>query len=80
MVGCRRRLRCSHAFHPKCIGRWLVSHNTCPVCRTRLGAPLSVRETIELEALLLRLVLGIIVEKNVSSVPQTSQVGRDAFA
>ncbi|GAB2260300.1 hypothetical protein Droror1_Dr00011155 [Drosera rotundifolia] len=28
--------KCNHAFHPDCIGGWLVSHSTCPVCRADL--------------------------------------------
>ncbi|XP_062221943.1 E3 ubiquitin-protein ligase ATL31-like [Phragmites australis] len=28
--------KCSHAFHPDCIGEWLASHVTCPVCRSNL--------------------------------------------
>ncbi|CAN6279923.1 unnamed protein product [Urochloa humidicola] len=28
--------KCSHAFHPDCIGEWLASHVTCPVCRRNL--------------------------------------------
>ncbi|KAF0933098.1 hypothetical protein E2562_013836 [Oryza meyeriana var. granulata] len=28
--------KCSHAFHPDCIGQWLASHVTCPVCRRNL--------------------------------------------
>ncbi|CAO2834296.1 unnamed protein product [Amaranthus hypochondriacus] len=27
---------CCHVFHPHCIGRWLASHVTCPVCRANL--------------------------------------------
>ncbi|KAJ8628673.1 hypothetical protein MRB53_021996 [Persea americana] len=28
--------KCSHVFHPDCIDSWLVSHTTCPVCRSDL--------------------------------------------
>ena len=26
-------LRCEHSFHPDCLGPWLRTNNTCPVCR-----------------------------------------------
>lgn len=28
-----RTLACSHTFHNKCIAKWMVHKNTCPICR-----------------------------------------------
>jgi hypothetical protein len=28
--------RCTHYFHSKCIGAWLVGSNCCPVCRSKI--------------------------------------------
>lgn len=28
--------KCCHVYHPHCIGAWLTSHSTCPVCRANL--------------------------------------------
>lgn len=25
---------CRHVFHPQCLGTWLASHVTCPLCRS----------------------------------------------
>jgi len=29
----KRELGCGHAFHKKCIDKWLKTHLTCPYCR-----------------------------------------------
>lgn len=35
----------NHAFHQKCIWKWLVKHDTCPMCRGKV----SVYPTIDCE-------------------------------
>ncbi|XP_009759313.1 RING-H2 finger protein ATL7-like [Nicotiana tabacum] len=30
---------CGHTFHMDCIDHWLVTHNTCPLCRRSILAP-----------------------------------------
>lgn len=32
----RKLDECGHCFHAECIGAWLKSHSTCPLCRTQI--------------------------------------------
>ena len=29
----RVEMSCSHEYHLSCIGKWLMHHSTCPLCR-----------------------------------------------
>lgn len=31
-----RKLVCNHVFHIKCIDKWFINNNKCPVCRNSL--------------------------------------------
>ncbi|KAK3130570.1 hypothetical protein QOZ80_6BG0495230 [Eleusine coracana subsp. coracana] len=35
----RRLPACLHVYHVECIDRWLATHRTCPVCRSKLDHP-----------------------------------------
>ncbi len=35
-------LLCCHKFHPKCIIRWLLTKNTCPLCRSPVKVSMGV--------------------------------------
>ena len=35
-TGCST-LGCGHSFHLKCIGQWLQTNDTCPMCRCQTG-------------------------------------------
>jgi hypothetical protein len=37
----RRIEECEHYFHKNCIDTWFSSHNTCPMCRTRIRTDLN---------------------------------------
>ncbi len=45
-----RKLQCSHAFHKKCIDRWLTKNTHCPVCRTSVQPlqPTTTRRNIRI--------------------------------
>lgn len=32
-----KRLPCGHAFHPRCIDRWLRARGACPICQLEIG-------------------------------------------
>ena len=40
---------CFHSFHEQCLTRWLVTANTCPMCRTQLCSDedLLMKRTLE---------------------------------
>ncbi|XP_062164683.1 RING-H2 finger protein ATL58-like [Alnus glutinosa] len=40
---------CGHIFHVDCIGRWLTSHTTCPLCRLSLLASTETTPELRLE-------------------------------
>jgi len=48
-------LACSHTYHLGCVGRWMLEHQTCPLCRAaptekeRISAPLEEEEYEEEE-------------------------------
>lgn len=33
------QLPCHHQFHDNCISKWMLTHNTCPICRIMLVPP-----------------------------------------
>lgn len=33
-----KTLPCLHIYHQKCIERWLGTDNSCPICKTPIGA------------------------------------------
>ena len=32
----KKTTECNHTFHDECIGRWLQTNKSCPLCRTEL--------------------------------------------
>lgn len=39
-------LKCGHIFHQACVEPWIISHQTCPVCKQRAIIPLSTNELL----------------------------------
>eukprot|EP00058_Branchiostoma_floridae_P022818 XP_002608308.1 hypothetical protein BRAFLDRAFT_89285 [Branchiostoma floridae] len=37
---------CGHAFHRKCISKWLEIRNTCPMCNSQVKQQASERSTL----------------------------------
>ena len=33
----KKTTECNHTFHDECIGRWLQTNNSCPLCRAVLN-------------------------------------------
>jgi len=31
------KLACGHTFHNNCLIRWLIDHDTCPICRYEIN-------------------------------------------
>ncbi|MQM20057.1 hypothetical protein Taro_053074, partial [Colocasia esculenta] len=56
--------RCSHAFHLKCIVAWLVSHFTCPLCRSSLLPDASPASSCSPLVLILKSGI-ILIDKNI---------------
>ena len=32
----KRELCCNHTFHKKCIDKWFIKNNNCPICRNEI--------------------------------------------
>jgi hypothetical protein len=46
-------LECGHCFHNRCITRWLLKNETCPVCRKEILDPIEVESDEEFDPVIL---------------------------
>ncbi|EPS58857.1 hypothetical protein M569_15955, partial [Genlisea aurea] len=78
---------CCHAFHAACIDAWIVSNQTCPLCRSSvlpsesdaLGKILSNDDESD-NGRSFRIEIGSISRRRGGSVVESAEVGRRAFS
>ena len=62
IINDKTKTKCGHYFHNKCINRWIVINDICPICRTKIVNPVSIIKCIiGIVALVLSFYLSIII-------------------